>query len=200
MGERTGNNHAGDRQLESLGLGQIGQLLGLATEHELPDDEMLMEQLMKEGLSNRLAGTIPPGTAISAQLPALLGRLRGHPDPLPGRNLGMAVLDPNTSVELLTGIKRCLKEEARYYEGMEGRHPEYAAALTAYYLVIASALRFHGRKITRHSFQDLAQWFRVLGTKSWMPEELRSHFTVAAGLCGTKANGRQEGSGDSASG
>ena len=63
-----------------------------------------------------------------------------------------------------------------------------AAATTLYYGAIASALVHHRKKITQGSYQNLDESLALLGTKTWMVEELRELFSQARRICLSKRN------------
>lgn len=59
-------------------------------------------------------------------------------------------------------IVRRLKDYAKAWSCCSAQGPEHTAAILVYYAAIASALVFHGQKITRHSYETLRAAFSQL--------------------------------------
>ena len=161
--------------------GRLAKLLhvGVDTQqdHQIPPDE-LKEDLLKA----RLAGAMLDQNTVD-DLQAVWGRLRTQLLPMAGRPLGEALLDETTRLDDIRGIKRYGKDLAE----RNGSGAEHAVAIAIYYAAIASALLFHGLKITSHSYADLADAMATLVDKRWIPAELARHFAKARKLCNERA-------------
>jgi hypothetical protein len=133
-------------------------------------------------LLERLAGTVPWNEIQASDTARVMARIPTHLLPLGGHSLGDVLLDQDTSLETLNVLKDACKQVVAHKE------PEwrYAVAITLYYAAIASALRFHARKITTHSPEALRKAFDDLGRKPWMAPELVIHFKAAIGFCREK--------------
>jgi len=89
------------------------------------------------------------------------------------------VQNPQTDISAIQRIKNFAKESgAAATSKVEGD-----VLLVLYYAAIASALLLHGMKITKHSWADLAQFFRSLAKKEWVLPELKAFFLKAHEHC-----------------
>jgi len=115
-------------------------------------------------------------------LPTLMGKLCQELLPLGGKPLRKVLLDEETDLRIIEKIKEYGKKLAVREE------PERSAGIAVYYAAIASALVFHEKKITRHSYRYLRDSFEVLD-KNWMPGDLARHITKAHRVCRKRAKG-----------
>lgn len=168
----------------TLGWGpkKMARLLAFGAGTEPAEDRRHPDDVTEELLRDRLAGPLTLDTRVVDSLPVILGRLCRELLPLAGRPLGEVLLDPETEVGVLDKIKD-------YGKGLPlGRKkgPEHAAAIAIYYASIASALVFHDRKITGHSYDGLEKSFAVLLSKQWLPPDFARLFGKARKLCDDK--------------
>lgn len=141
------------------------------------------EQAKADLLRVRLAGTLPLKKRVVQDLPAILGRLRDDLLPLGGKALGEALLDKQSSLEMLQTIKEYGKELAAGSD----RKVEHAVGIAIYFAAIASALLFHDERITSYSYSALAQSFGTLINKRWLAGQLDRHLAKARRICKKKA-------------
>lgn len=87
-----------------------------------------------------------------------------------GRSIGESLLDPTTPVAVLKEIKECYQRLARDGECESDRR----VATAIYFCAIASALIFHGERITSYSSEDLADAVRKLCDKAWIDPDLKN--------------------------
>jgi hypothetical protein len=109
----------------------------------------------------------------------MVGRLGYETHPLAGKTLVEVLLGPRTDLGLLRAIKECCK---RLSSGLESK-AEAAIATTLYYAAVASALVYHNKKITQHSWDALDEAYRLLMDKPWMDPELAELFSRARSFC-----------------
>jgi len=157
---------------------RLADLLHIGLEADLqgplhPDEQK--ESLLRA----RLAGTLPLEKEALDVLPIVVGQLL----PLGGGSLGRALLDADTPLEVLQKIKDHGKRLA-----LAGKsEAEHAAATTVYFAAIASAILFHGHRITTYSYGALAEHFGRLIDKRWMDPKLARHLAKARRKCKRKA-------------
>ena len=150
--------------------------IGLALDEQ---EQGTHEQPKAELLRARLAGTLPLAPDVVDALPAIFGRLSKELIPLSGKTLDEVLRDPDVSLDVIQTVKDYAKDLA----SRAGSEADHAASIAIYYAAIASAVLFHGKKITRHSFESLAESFETLGHKSWIPSDILRHFSKARKLC-----------------
>ena len=67
--------------------------------------------------------------------------------------------------------------------GRGGTEADQATATVVYYAAIASALLFHQRRITEHTYDKLEKAYGDLEQKDWIPSELKELFRKAKAAC-----------------
>lgn len=137
------------------------------------------DQAAAELLRARLDGTLPLDSAVIDALPALPERFDTQLAPLGGRPLGQVLADRATDLKTIGVIKEYGKKLAARRDSAA----DHAAGIVIYYAAIASALLFHGKKITQHSIASLAHSFDLLVAKPWIPPDLLARFAEAKSLC-----------------
>lgn len=150
---------------------KMARLLAFGAPAGPAEDSRHPDEVTGELLRDRLAGPLTLDKRVVDSLPVILGQ-----------PLGEVLLDPETEVGVLDKIKD-------YGKGLPlGRKegPEHAAAIAIYYASIASALVFHDRKITGHSYDGLEKSFAVLIEKQWLPPDFARLFSKARKLCDDK--------------
>ncbi|MCK4623935.1 MAG: hypothetical protein KAV00_01395 [Phycisphaerae bacterium] len=170
-----------DKETTTFGFSpkRMAKLLGIGVEDDGQSNEAVTEA-KAELLRARFAGPLPLETAVVDVLPTLMGKLCQELLPLGGRPLGEVLLDEETGLDVLEKIKAYGKKLARQDE------PERSVGITVYYTAIASALLFHDKKITGHSYRYLRDSFDAID-KDWMPGNLARHITKAQRICGKRA-------------
>ena len=114
--------------------------------------------------------------------PAVLKRPCEELPGVTGRTLGQLLLNPQCDL----GIIRTLKDYGKALSGASAPEAEQAAAVIIYYAAIASALLFHGQRITQHSWGKLHAAYAQLNRKPWITPELKGLFQKARVLCQQK--------------
>jgi hypothetical protein len=130
-------------------------------------------------LREHLTSALPAGPLLLDALVMMVGRLGYETHSLGGKTLVELLLDPRTDLGLLRAIKECCK---RLSSSLESK-AEAAIATTLYYAAMASALVYHDKKITQHSYDVLEAACALLIGKPWMDRELAELFSRARGLC-----------------
>jgi hypothetical protein len=112
----------------------------------------------------------------------LLGDQWADHDSPDGTALIDLLISPKSSLKTIKAIRKCAKQRA----ARNAMDPEYSVAITVYFAAIASAILFHGSKITTYSYESLEISFSRLASKTWMPEELGFLLTRARDLCSSR--------------
>jgi hypothetical protein len=158
---------------------RLARLLGVGAEDHQVGQGELSNQDTANLLHARLGQPLPMDGAVVDSLPAVLGRPCEELVPLAGRTLGEVLQD----AEVGPAVNEVIKE---YGKGLGARWPagpEHAISVTIYYAGIASALVFHDRKITAHSYMKLETAFSKLMEKPWMDADLARLFARARNVC-----------------
>ena len=100
---------------------------------------------------------------------------QGGPPP----SLGEVLLDPRSSVEVITEIKRYGKRVA----AQASSDAERAVATTIYFAAIANGLVVHHRKLTASPYEELHTALDELLDKPWMSPGLRPLLEKAREVC-----------------
>ena len=144
-----------------------------------PEDRASTGEQTATILREWLRGFLPVDKLVVESMRDTLDDLRRELLPLSGKPLGDVVVDSAISVAVLNRIKDYGKRLAA-----QGRsRADHDAALTIYFAAIASALVFHGQKISTHPHESLERSFVVLVAKPWMVPELVELFTKARQVC-----------------
>jgi len=154
---------------------QLARLLGLAAESEEAPKRAGTSRTPAKLLRELLASErlLDPQTPDS--LPAVLNRPCNEVLAARGRTMNDLLLDSETDLTVVQTLKDYGKEFAR----RRGSKAKQAAATVIYYGAIASALVFHGKKISQHSHQKLHDAYTQLEQKPWIPSELKDLFRRA---------------------
>ena len=160
----------------------LAGLLGVGVGKDVPQDAASVDKAAGELLRARLAGTLPLDTAVVDALPAVLGKLQEELLPLAGKPLGEVLLDSDTELNAIKSIKDYGKKLAARRDSQA----DHSASIAIYFAAIASALLFHGEKITSYSYEHLRESFNELIEGTWIPSELAIHFSKACRLCEKK--------------
>ena len=160
----------------------LAGLLGVGVGKDVPQDAASADKAAGELIRARLAGTLPLDTAVVDALPAILGKLQEELLPLAGRPLGEVLLDSDTELDAIKSIKDYGKKLAARGDSQA----DHSAAIAIYFAAIASALLFHGEKITSYNYEYLVGSFGELIEGTWIPPELTRHFSKAQRLCKKK--------------
>jgi len=160
----------------------LTDLLGVGVGIDPPQDTASEDRAAGELLGARLAGTLPLDTAVVNALPAIIGKLQAELMPLAGRPLGEALLDDKTE---LSAIKR-IKDYGKKLAAGRDSKANHSSATAIYFSAIASALLFHGQRITSYSYEHLRESFNELIEETWIPPKLARHLSKARRLCAKK--------------
>ena len=133
-------------------------------------------------LRDMLADDLSLDPTVSDSLPAVLKRPCDEMLASAGRPLGYLLLNRTTDLAVLKTLKDYAKELVSRGESKAGK----AAATVIYYAAIASALVFHGSKITRHSCGALQKSYKDLERKEWIPSDSKDLFKKAKAVCREK--------------
>ena len=132
-----------------------------------------------ELLRDRLANHLPSQGLAGRQLLACLRDLRDILVSSIGESIERVLLAPETPIEALRRVKEYGASLSRSAQS----EAERDTANVIYYGAIASALVFHGRRITQFKLEDLELAFTTLSDLSWLPRDLAGHFREAVCSC-----------------
>ncbi len=158
---------------------QLARLLAIGLPGSEAQDDTAAPPTPAEVLRDMLESKLTLDPAIPESLPAVLNRPCEEMLPAAGRTISDLLLDSKTDLSVIKAVKDYAKELAR----RGGTDAQEAAATTIYYAAIASALVFHGHKITRHSYEKLQEAYAELEQKPWGSSELKDLFRKALAIC-----------------
>lgn len=174
MADKTDNLQLNDEQRT--------RLLGLGLEPAAPAIEPDADELRGDLLCDILRCPLPPNENGPRASKHLSQRFRSVLRP----SLGQSLNDPETDVTVLKQIKEYAKARGR----SAGSEVEKEVFLAVYFAAIARALTLRGEGITRHSDEDLVQFFNAYARTGWMRFDLRELFAKAAEDCELNQRGR----------
>ena len=134
---------------------------------------------LSDVLHDMLKSELPLDPTSPDSLPAVLNWPPDEVLAAAGRTMSDLLLDSRTDLAVLKTLKDYGKELAR--RGQPGM--KQAAATAIYYAVIASALVFHGHKITKYSYRSLQEAYAELEQKPWVSSGLKDLFRRALAVC-----------------
>ena len=162
-----------------LGSKQLSDLLSIGDDVSKPRNmepaDQLLEQMFREWLGRELP--LQGGSVPSAKV--LPGRSCEEVSNFHGGTIGALLLDPEADLTAIAYLKDYAKESAKTED--DGSSREIATAL--YYAAIASALVFHGKKITGLSKHELDISFSALAETPWITPDIVELFKTAQIIC-----------------
>ena len=147
-------------------------------EEEKPSGERSVAEVLRDALS--ACPILDP--AKLGSLPAVLNRPCAEMQAVAGRTIAELLFDSKTDLAIIRTLKEYGKELAR----RSGPEAEKAAVTAIYYAAIASALVFHGNKVTQHSCGALQESYEDLEQKEWISPDLKDLFKRAKAACQEK--------------
>ena len=122
-----------------------------------------------ESVKTNLNQPLPLEPEQIEQIPAILSQLCNTMGILSGDTIITLLKNPWTELDIIKKVKAYSKEIS---SGIKGQ-PDYEVAAAIYYGAIASALLFHNKKITTHSYEKLVTSFKRMIEKSWISTDLK---------------------------
>jgi hypothetical protein len=147
------------------------------------------DQKKTELLQNRLGQALPLDASTMEALPKVLGWFRRAIGAISTEPMGKLLMDPKADIDLIRRIKEYAKSLSKSAQSVA----ENQTSNTIYYLALAHALRFHGKKITTFSYDELGNAFKFLTNQKWIDLNYRDLFIKALDICREKAQGSEEG-------
>jgi hypothetical protein len=142
-------------------------------------------ETLTEVLDDMLDGQLPLDPRLPNFLPTVPNWTSEEVLSAARRSIRELLFGPKTHLDVIATLKDYIKELVR--RAVPG--DEKTAVRVIYYAAIASGLVFHGRKITRHSFETLHGAFTELDKKTWIPSDLKDLFAQAQAVCRQHKNG-----------
>ena len=168
-----------------LGPQQLARLLAIGLRAHHSQGNPGNSQTPADVLQNILDRELPLDPASPNSLPTVLNWTSDEVLSAAGRTIRDLLLNPQTHLVVV----RTLKDYGKGLVRRAGSGAKETAATVIYYAAIASALVFHGRKITRHSYGTLYEAYTELGKKTWIPSELKDLFGRAHAICRQRKQG-----------
>jgi hypothetical protein len=165
-----------------LRLDQLAGLFSLGVEDPDPACIEGNDEKMASQLREQLSCVLPRDMLLFDALIMMMGRLGCDVRSLAGRSLREVLLSPQSDLGLLQAVKDCSKKLSFSLDSKT----EAALATTIYYAALASALVYHGKKITQYPYETLDQSFLTFAAKKWMAPELAGLFSRARSICQEK--------------
>jgi len=159
--------------------GQNERLLHLAASSHVSEAGNDPVEDKANTLFDILVSPLPVDKLVLDSLPAVVRGLCRKLRSVAGQAIGDLLQNPQTDIAALTAIKDYTKQSGTCSRS----DAEGDAFLAIYYGSIASALVFHNEKISRHSYEELEQFFWTFTEKTWVPDELTGLFEKAANYC-----------------
>ena len=133
-------------------------------------------------LQNQLAATLPKDSILLNSIFSMLDKPDSSIQSLRDKSLLEVLRNPKSGEELLLAIKDCSKD----LSSTSTCEAEIAASTIVYYAALAGLLIYYDKKITRYSYEELAESFALLTEKKWITGELVELFSDARGICDSK--------------
>jgi len=159
--------------------------LGIAKPNGLSIDT---DEQKTDMLYDILSSRLPVDSSVVDSLPGVVKDLWPSLNSIAGDTIGDLLQNPHTEISFIKRIKRHAKESGTAAKS-EAQTDVY---LVVYYAAIASALLFHGKRITQHPYKDLQEFFLSFSQEAWILEEIKDLFRKAHIHC-ERITGRPEG-------
>jgi len=162
---------------------KLVNLLKIAEETGLDQKKVDQQRVKTELLYDYLAHTLEVYRYAGEELPTKQSQLRNTINILSGESIGNLLQDHETEI----GLIRMIKDYSSTLSKRAKSKTEHQVANTIYYAAIASALLFHGRRITRYKYENLEKSFSKLASEKWITKKLADLFVKAAEVSQEKA-------------
>jgi len=158
---------------------QKSRLFGLGLESSPCDGSTDTNDQKRDLLYDILSSRLPVEPSVVDSLPRVVKDLCPSLNSVAGDTIGDLLGNPQTEISTIKRIKWYAKESGTSTES-ETQTDVY---LVVYYAAIASALLFHGKKITQHPYEDLQEFFLSFSQEAWVLEEIKDLFRKAQMHC-----------------
>lgn len=166
-----------------LGPDKLAEILNVFSEEDTEKAELSPSQIKAELLQDRLAETLLSGSAKNSPFRKELTHLCSLAGLISDEPIRSLLSSHETNIDLLVKIK----EHGKRMTTDSSSEAEHETANVIYYTAIASALIYHGDKITRSSYEDMEKAFSVFIDTEWISSDLIGLFEKAAEYCKEKA-------------
>ena len=163
---------------------KLVNLLEIAKETGQPKGQVDQQRKKTELLHDYLTHTLAVYKYAGEELPAKQNKLRNTMNILSGEPIGKLLQSSETEI----GLIRMIKDYSSKLSKRAKSKTEHQVANTIYYAAIAHALLFHGRRITRYTYENLEKSFSKLAKEKWIPNNIGNLFVKAAKVCQEKTN------------
>ena len=154
---------------------KLAKLWTIGGDQEGDGIERTDDQIRSELLHDFLAEKMPVDQALAQILPDVLAQMCEEIKPFTGNSFSQLILNPDSDLLVLKRIKDFSKEWRK--KAASALERDVIAAI--YYAAIASALVYHGQRITSFSRDALKKTFSSLIAKKWLTGDLKALFKKA---------------------
>ena len=154
---------------------KLAKLWTIGGDQEGDGIERTDDQIRSELLHDFLAEKMPVDQALAQILPDVLAQMCEEIKPFTGNSFSQLILNPDSDLLVLKRIKDFSKEWRK--KAASDLERDVIAAI--YYAAIASALVYHGQRISSFLPGDLKKSFSSLISKNWLTGDLKALFKKA---------------------
>ena len=164
---------------------QLGRLLSVSacvpeSVSDVSDDEI--KAVMLRDLLGRRPADEPD---LQEALRSISAQATGRAPHTLGRSLRELLLDPQSD----TTILRAIKDHNKRLSAIVTSGSQTLITRILYYAAIAAALVHHGERITKYSWENLAERFSLLAQRTWIDDDIKGLFARAAEGCRQRGKG-----------
>jgi hypothetical protein len=154
---------------------KLAKLWTIGGDQEGDDIERTDDQIRSELLHDLLADKMPIDQALTQIMPEILAQMCEEIKPFAGNSFSQLILNPDADLLVLKRIKDFTKDWRK--KAVSDFERDVIAVI--YYAAIASALVYHGQRITSFSRDALNKTFSSLIGKNWLTGDLKALFKRA---------------------
>lgn len=174
-----------NKSIYGLKPSQLGRLLSVSacvpeSVSDVSDDEI--KAVMLRDLLGRRPADEPD---LQEALRSISAQATGRAPHTLGRSLRELLLDPQSDTTILQAIK----DHTKRLSATVTSGSQTLMTTTIYYAAIAAALVHHGERITKYSWENLAERFSLLAQRTWIDDDIKGLFARAAEGCRQRGKG-----------
>jgi hypothetical protein len=161
---------------------KLGKLLNICSDPDKSKKNEInidVNQQRAELLQDRLAETLLTGSLKKSPLRKELTQLCRMSGLAAGESIRNLLCNNNTDIELL----RKVKEHSKGLAHNTSETTEHDAGNAIYFAAIACALIYHNKRISKFSYEHLANSFNTFSKMEWVSSDLCDLFEKACKYC-----------------
>jgi len=170
-----------DKKPTTFGLGTnaLAKIINVCSEDQSKDEKIPDSQIKEELLQDCLSETLLSGSLKDTPLRKELMHVCCMAGLASGETIRNLLVNPKTEMELIQKIK----EHGKRMSSCALPGADHEVANVIYYAAIASALIFHGEKMTQHPLEGLKESFSIFVDTEWISSDLKELFEKATEYC-----------------